>query len=321
MYLDTALKRAVRAFACGRVKALCILICLCLIFTCSAGCGSVDVDVAAVVEVPRQSAAADIKEQKLICRSIESEQFHKSVRSPRIYEADGFINAGVVPHHTVGASLISGFFELVSNDGDYDTVVVVAPNHDGDIADVILSLGDWEAGGEVLCDRPMAQAILDLNIDGVSIVTNDERMVEDHSASVMIPYIRHYLPEAKAVPVLVSRTLTLDETLRLAGSICGIIKEADKKVLLVCSVDFSHYLMPEEAADNGKETIEAIMNLDYKRLHDYSNEYMDSPPSLIIFLLYLSSMDIQPQVLDYADASEFLGPGVPETTSYFVMIG
>jgi AmmeMemoRadiSam system protein B len=306
------------------------LLCACIILTLlCAGCkqsGATDItdfeDVAAKSVYSFDSDAPSIQ-RKLAVRNIDSKTFGDSTDNPRQYETDGLIKAVVIPHHTVAAELISGFFKMASESAGsyYETVVIVAPNHAGDLADVILSSRDWDINGGVACDTEITGAILSLDINGVKIIENHRRVEEDHSASVHIPYINYYLPDANVVPVLVSSSLTLDETMGFAAALLNIINESGKNVLLVCSIDFSHYLTPADAKHKDIATVEAIRNRDYKKIHDFTNDNIDSSASLIIFLEYLASLGISAEIIDNSDASEFLGPGVIETTSYFVIIG
>ena len=255
----------------------------------------------------------------------ESNGVKPDATKPGVDESDGIksgvIKAGVVPHHLVAADLISGFFKAC-NVNTYDTVVIVAPNHVGGHADVVYSRSDWEAFvGIVGCDVDLADSFASIRISDVLIEEADDLIESDHSASVMIPYISHYLPDAKVAPVLVSRTLSLDNTLAFASELSRIIVESEKRVLLVCSIDFSHFLTPSEAAENDRVTEDAIRTSDYQKIHDLQNEYVDSPASLIIFLRYLEYLNVKAEIIDNTDASEFLGYGIGETTSYFVIVG
>ena len=260
--------------------------------------------------------------EKLICRHSDMNEFFASVRYPRSYAIDGNTIAGVVPHHLTAAALISGFFEsCAAAPGGYDTVVIIATNHAEGFADIVYSRGDWDVFGEVFHDTEITNALADIKINGVSIEENNSRVEDDHSASVLVPYIAYYLDGAKIVPALVSRSLSLDGAVAFASALKKIIKESGKRVLLVCSIDFSHFLSPAEAAKNDAATAEAINMLDYGKIHNLSNEYIDSPAALIIFLRYLTELGAAAEIIDNTDASEFIGPGINETTSYFVIRG
>jgi len=219
--------------------------------------------------------------------------------------------------------LISGVLSLAAEnapDGGYDTVVIIAPNHAGDIADIVTSRQNWDYGGGVRCDDGMIGAVLALS-SRFDIAVSDDRMQQDHSASTMIPFISYYLPGAEVAPVLVSRTLSLDDTLNFAKALYDIIQASGKRVLLLCSIDFSHYQNPDVALANGQTTIFDIKNRDYAAIQQLSNDYADSPASLIIFLRYLDLTDSKLDILDHTEASAFLGGGVGDTTSYIIMAG
>ncbi|MCL2350975.1 MAG: AmmeMemoRadiSam system protein B, partial [Firmicutes bacterium] len=180
----------------------------------------------------------------------QSPDFTAAVKDAAVFSTDGgLITAGVVPHHLVGQTLISGLLELASENapgGSFDTAVIVAPNHAGDIADIITSRKNWDFGAGVACDRDMTGAVLGLGRE-FDIAENDARMEADRSASTMIPFVARYLPGAAVAPALVSRTMSLDDTLNFAGALYDMIRASGKRVLLLCSIDFSHYQDPDKA--------------------------------------------------------------------------
>ena len=257
----------------------------------------------------------------LKCNFYNGADFARSVAEARPYDAGGRPSAGVVPHHLAAAEMIAGFFEMASG-YEYDTVFVIAPDHAGDIADAVVSFAGWDFNGAVECDENLAKQIAGLNVGtGSRIAISDERMREDHSVSSLIPYISHYLPEAMVVPVLISRTMPLGSTFRLADGINKIIGETDKSVLLVCSVDFSHFLNPSQARANDLVTERAMLERDYAAIYGFGNEYADCPAALIVFLKHLEANGLEMKVLDRACAADFIGRGVRETTTYFILTG
>ena len=249
--------------------------------------------------------------------------FYSSLENSRKYDADGHVKAGVVPHHLTAAPLISGFFEMCANaspDG-YDTVIIVAPNHVRGIADVVYSRRDWNILDGVKCDTDIIDSLADIWINGISIAENDDRVENDHSASVLIPYIAHYFPGAKTVPILVSRDMPLDETIIFAESIAALIHESAKRILLICSIDFSHFVSPSESIINDLLTVDAIESLNYMKIINLPASSIDSPAALIVFLRYLTELGIAPVIVDRADASEYIGAHIEITTSYIVISG
>ena len=261
-------------------------------------------------------------DDRLYCRFNDMDGFYASLANPRSYEAAGFIKAGVVPHHLTAARLISGFFKLCAASPDsYDTIVIVAPNHAGGVADFVYSRRDWDIFGGVLCDVDFTGALGRISINGASVAENDACVERDHSVSALVPYIGHYLPGVKIVPILVNSSVSENTTAAFASELFNIIDASGKRTLLVCSVDFSHFCDMQKAARNDQLTEEAIAERNYRLIHKLNDKYLDSPASLAIFLRYLDYLGAAAEIVDHTDASEFIGSGVAETTSYFVMTG
>jgi len=249
-------------------------------------------------------------------------EFLDSIANPRIFpnQPEGRIMAGVVPHHNTAAVLISGFFAQAAAYADYyDLVIILAPNHEGDIANVVLSYRDWDVGNGVFTCRIFVNDIM--AADGINTAISHYRMERDHAASILIPYIYHYLPGVEVAPLLLNRTLTFNETIELFHWANNWIYESNKNVLLVASIDFSHFLTAPQSRQMDVITKEAVLAHDLRRIHMMNYHNLDSSAAMIIFLMYLEGLGIEPQIIAHTDASEFLGPGLDETTSYIIIIG
>jgi hypothetical protein len=259
---------------------------------------------------------------KLSVRNITSAQFVSAVENPRHYDVPGHIRAGVVPHHTTAASMISGFFSLAAQNAEgYDTVVIVGPNHKGDLADIILADRDWDIGEGVKHDAVFTQRLAAAASDGFNIIINNERVEDDHSASIIVPYVYHYLPHTRVVTVLITRSLGFDAELDFARLVVSLAEELGRNMLVVCSIDFSHFLSPREAMARTRVVEEAIVNRDYKKIHRLCDNYLDSPGTMNIFLHILSAYGLQPLIIDRTEASELMRFALDETTSYLVILG
>jgi len=248
---------------------------------------------------------------------ITHEEFLQSVNNPRSYETHGFIHAGVVPHHTTAATLISGFFSSAAAFADYyDLVIILAPNHANDFANVITSCRDWDIDDGVFTHKGFVADLIDAR--GVNAAISHSHIEGDHSAAVLIPYVNYYLPGVKVAPVLLGNSMRFDEIINFYNWLENWISESGENVLLIASIDFSHFLTAPEAAEKDIETASAIMSLDFLRIYSMCNHYLDSPAAMIVFLKYLGSLGLEPRIIDNADATEFLGR-LCETTSYFII--
>jgi len=272
------------------------------------GCAAAEEYYVPTVSAPKHSA-----------RHITQEEFLHSVNNPRIFlnAPDERIFAGIVPHHSTAAVLISGFFSLAQQH-EYDLVIILAPNHEGDVAPVVLSDLDWDVGEGVTTHQPFVADLLD---SGINAAIDHRRMEMEHSASILIPYINHYLPGAEVAPMLLNRSLSFYATIEIFEWLKAWITDSDKNVLLVASIDFSHFLPVPYSREMDRQTKEAIFANDLRRIHSMSAHHLDSAASMIIFLLYLESLGLTPQIIAHTDASEFLGPMLQETTSYMIIVG
>ena len=269
-------------------------------------------------------------EPKLAILHLTHDEFVHSITNPRVFQNQptGRIMAGVVPHHNVAAALISGFFAQAAASAadvsaayayDYDLVIILAPNHEGDLANVISSYRHWDIGEGVATSR---QFVTDLMAaSGVHSAISHSHMELDHSASILIPYIYHYLPGAEVAPLLLNRSLSFGETEALFHWLNAWIADSGKNVLLVASIDFSHFLPVHMAREMDRITKAAILSHDLRKIHTLNDHYLDSPAAMIILLMYLEEIGITPEIIAHTDASKFLGPGIDETTSYMIIVG
>jgi len=277
---------------------------------------SQEIPIFEIVEEPQTPAT----EPMHAILNISQEDFAHSIANPRHYDVAGHIVGGVIPHHATAATMISGFFAQASAFADYyDLVIILAPNHAADLADIVLSYRDWDIGNGVSTHRGFVDDLMAAHSLDTAISHN--HMVYDHAASLFIPYIYHYLPNTMVAPMLLSRHMTFDSTVNLFWWLWDWIEESNQNVLLLASIDFSHFLTPGEALQRDMITANAIANRDFGQIHSLNYHYLDSAASMIIFLKYLDELGIAPQTIDHSDASEFLGPGLDETTSYKVIVG
>jgi len=278
-----------------------------------------------LAEEAYKSYASFSDERRLTCKHTDYDEFYNSIQFPKEFDLNGEIVGGIVPHHMAAATLISGFFNAVAESiavsGEkYDTAVIIAPNHEGATGDIVVSYKDWQLWDTVYCDSDILEGVCAKNPDGIIITESDDRMEEDHAASVLIPYISHYLPETEVAAFLLSRRLTLENIYNFTKILSDEIKASGKRVIFIASIDFSHYLPISLAAENDRITGMAILDRNYRAIQEFSNGYVDSPQSLNTFLLYLKNSDTDNiEILCNTDMSEFYGFGINETTSYFII--
>lgn len=257
--------------------------------------------------------------QKLSVLHLTHNEFLNATRNPRVFPnlPKGHIRAGVVPHHNTAAELISGFFASLTT--SYDLVIILAPNHEGDLANVVLSYKNWCVGDGIITNTAFVNHLL--MAENINTAISHYRMEQDHSASILMPFINHYLPGAEVAPVLLNRRLSFNQTIYLYNHIKNWIDNSNKNILLLASIDFSHFLPIPISREKDSITKQAILSHDLRQIHEMNYYHLDSAASMIIFLMYLNGLGLSPQIVYHTDASEFLGPMLSDTTSYMIIVG
>lgn len=170
----------------------------------------------------------------------------------------------VVPH---AGYIYSGyeaihFFDLISkSDEKYDTFVIVNPNHTGLGAPLALDENDyWETPlGSVPLDRELTEQ---LGIPESSMAHQYE-----HSAEVMVPFLQHFLDYPfSIVPISITRQ-TYENARSLAEKIFDANRSLKKKILVIASSDFSHYVPPKEGERKDNLVIDQILKGDSEQVY------------------------------------------------------
>ena len=157
--------------------------------------------------------------------------------------ADKNILGAVVPHagYMFSAYQAVHFFELLRYaNTQYDTFVIVNPNHTGMGAAIALNSHDlWETPfGLVSVDKEFA-GLLDLPVSNIA-------HEKEHSGELMLPLLQYFLDYEFKIAVITLSDQTVDNARIVARKIMHAKEESGRKICLIASSDFSHFLSPEE---------------------------------------------------------------------------
>lgn len=144
---------------------------------------------------------------------------------------------------------------------------------------------------------------------------DEETLPDDHALSAIMPFIRYYLPEAKVIPILISGGLTKEDSEVLANKLSSFMT---KDVIVVSSVDFSHYLTNSQAKAKDETTLQVMKEFDYRKLYLLNSDNLDSPPSIGILLMVMQKLGTrQMDLLYHSNSGEIQQDNFIQTTSYF----
>jgi len=158
--------------------------------------------------------------------------------------SSGTTIGGIVPHagHVYsGWQTIPLFRQLLLREEVPETFVIINPNHTGFGEEIALDPHDeWEnCIGSVQTDQEMA-SVLPYPADASA-------QRSEHSAEVIIPYLQYFFREYsfRILPVCM-KAQSYENAVRLANDLHQAVQLKKRRVLIIASSDFSHFLTPEQ---------------------------------------------------------------------------
>ncbi|MCD4719997.1 MAG: AmmeMemoRadiSam system protein B [Desulfobacula sp.] len=226
------------------------------------------------------------------------------------------IIGAVVPHagYMFSAYQAIHFFELLkASDEQFDTFFIVNPNHTGYGAEIALDENDfWET--------PLGKTEIDKDFyDFLDFSESASAHKFEHSGEVMLPLLQYSIEyDFKIVPITLSKQ-NPENARFIASEIFKANKFLNKKICLIASSDFSHFVHPDEGKRLDKFVIDEILNLNsdgvYKEVRDkdisvcgygpimtlieYSKMVSDDPQTKILKIGHSGEVIPSDEVVDY----------------------
>ncbi len=227
------------------------------------------------------------------------------------------IIGGIVPHagYIYSAYQAVYFFEILkASEQKFDTFIIINPNHTGYGEAINLDTNDaWET--------PLGITKIDADLNNLLNFPKSEIAHNyEHSGEVMLPLLQYFLNyDFKILPFTIGEqnyynTQLIASQLRMASL------KLNRKICIIASTDFSHYVSPEEGKQKDAKAIHEILNLNPEKLiktvkenHismcgygpvsallEYANSCTDKAKAKL--LKYGNSGDVYPsaEVVDYA---------------------
>jgi MEMO1 family protein len=231
-------------------------------------------------------------------------------------EVNKKIKGGIIPHHLLPSHLVLDFFSRLSL--DTDTIILLGPNH-YELGDhnIITSQYAWDTVfGSVEPNFDISNQLI--NNPQLDIAIDEEVALNEHSVSGIMPYIKYYLPDTRVVPLILSTKNTIDDSKKLASYLNQYSEE--NKIVIVASVDFSHYLRQEETRLMDEQSRIAIEQHDYDTIQGFSNDNLDSPPAIITILKYMEGLGAEQEIIANTNSGVLLDIDSEDLTSYFEIL-
>lgn len=219
--------------------------------------------------------------------------------------SDNRVYGGIIPHHLIVKDKIASFFEGIKK-YDYKTIILIAPNHfDAGKSNIISSNANWITPyGDIQADLSLIKK-LDLKVE-------ETPFDAEHSISGLVSFIKHSFPDAKIVPIIIKVNTSETEITELAKKISNNVNK--NNVLLISSVDFSHYQTTNTANFHDDRSNSIISSFDFSRIYQME---IDSPPSVYLLLKYLELNKLQKSELIFTtDSGTLMNKKYEATTSH-----
>lgn len=166
----------------------------------------------------------------------------------------------VLPHagHLYSGYQTIPFFQLIRRHNLFpDTFVIVHPNHSGHGTSLAIDESEFWSNsiGEVPVDTELARAME---------LPFDKRAHErEHSAEVIIPFIQYFLSDQ---PFSIVPVCMMDQTHKNASlvseRIIRAVSETRRKIMVIASCDFSHFLSASNGAELDQMVLDQILERD-----------------------------------------------------------
>lgn len=194
-------------------------------------------------------------EKETIKKQID-EILKKELPKIKLDLASKILIGGIVPHagYMFSAYEAVHFFEIVKQSQQvFDTVVIINPNHSGLGRDMAFDSNDmWETPiGKVQVDNEFGNSL------GISVSDIEQRY--EHSAEVMIPMLQLFLNYPFKIAPITMMNQSQKYARNLAGKILKAAVQLNRKILVIASSDFSHYVSPEYGKKQDLYVIEQIL--------------------------------------------------------------
>lgn len=220
----------------------------------------------------------------------------------------GDIKGIIVNHHLLAPGFIAEAIQAIATDKPI-TIILVSPNHfsRGNGA-ITLTTDSWDTPYGVLeSNKELAEKLITSNL----VTLDDVPFDKEHGISNIVGFIKKALPNAKIIPIIL-RDVARDEDV---DALSNGISKIPEPILIIGSLDFSHYL-PSNAADlHDAKSLAVIDNFDYQSINSVE---IDSKPTLRLILKYLEAkLATQFHLLQNSNSAKLTGNDtLQETTSY-----
>jgi len=234
--------------------------------------------------------------------------------------ATGKVRAVIVPHHLVASQTIAMGVKALASSAPR-VIVLISPDHFGRCSKLLCTTkGSFKTFfGDISVSNGDVKNLLLQN----DIIDGSDLFAQEHGIYAIVPFIRHYLPEATVIPIAVSQrgTGTEESRAQALALISTLLNRKD--IALVISSDFSHYLPLPQAQQMDLQTTLSFCSGDTEEILRLQNPAQNDCP----LCLWILAKEAQtggfwnPVLIAHTNSATLLGDAsVSQTTSHFAFL-
>jgi AmmeMemoRadiSam system protein B len=245
----------------------------------------------------------------------DPQPFLAAIRKSRAQPRPQRITGLTVPHHLLAADLLADACAAVSRQ-HYRRIVILSPDHfsRSRTAFAVTGKNFQTALGTLFSDQTAIRHLLTNKLVAVS-----ELFSHEHGVQALLPFLAHYFPQAKIVPLAISQAAKPADWEALAQTLTPLL---DSDTLMIQSTDFSHFLPPAEARRRDQETLRVLSGGDSEEVKQLTEPgHLDSRAAQYLQLrLQAEVWGARPTVIANRNSQDYAAEPLTRTTSYMVQL-
>ncbi len=182
-----------------------------------------------------------------------------SIAAARVEPLKNKALGGIVSHHIPTAiPLLANYYAQLKKSASVETFIIIGPDHFERGRGVSISeYGFQTSFGTVQPDLELIHAL-----EKTKMVAHDETPFTDHAIHSQTPFISKLFPQARIVAILIRSDASTEQGAALGETIAAVTEKFGRKVFIIGSVDFSHYLPEEQARPLDEASARLVGSLD-----------------------------------------------------------
>lgn len=174
---------------------------------------------------------------------------------------------GIVSPHAgyscSGPHASHGYLEI-SNHKDIDSVIILGTNHTGmGVPTSLFPKGEWITPlGTLKIDDHLHDLFTEFvrsNASKIGFAVDQDAHIEEHSIDNQLPFLQYSIQNEFTILPITMGDHSLETCRIVADILAKIIESSEKKIIIVASSDFTHYLSPDEAKRKDSSVLDYLL--------------------------------------------------------------